>query len=199
VFPARFFQGPVKHLVFQIFGAQPALAVGQRVTSNIVEGRPASEGIGEAYGQGVVGGLVPALGHKVVSRFLPTRAPSRSKGNQPPAQPIIPSFKDGTFSISDWTNYPDFLRKPDGPFRLLEGEEYEAARSAADRANQRIHRAEPAAHKNMQVHEIHPVKFGGSPTDRANKIVLPAGTHRLANRWWDRLRWNLLRDKAKRS
>ncbi len=56
VFPARFFQGPVKHLVFQIFGAQPALAVGERVTRNIVEGRPATEGVGEAYGQGVVGG-----------------------------------------------------------------------------------------------------------------------------------------------
>ncbi len=76
VFPARFFQGPVKHLVFQIFGAQPALAMGERVTRNIVEGRPATEGVGEAYGQGVVGGLTPALGHAVVQRILPSRMPS---------------------------------------------------------------------------------------------------------------------------
>ncbi len=76
VFPARFFQGPVKHLVFQIFGVQPALAVGERVTRNIVEGRPATEGVGEAYGQGVVGGLTPALGHKVVNWLLPRRAPA---------------------------------------------------------------------------------------------------------------------------
>jgi hypothetical protein len=76
VFPARFFQGPVKHLVFQIFGAQPALAVGERVTRNVVEGRPATEGVGEAYGQGVVGGLTPALGHKVVSWLSPKRAPA---------------------------------------------------------------------------------------------------------------------------
>jgi hypothetical protein len=76
VFPAPFFQGPVKHLVFQIFGVQPALAVGERVTRNIVEGRPATEGVGEAYGQGVVGGLTPALGHAVVSRLLPKRAPA---------------------------------------------------------------------------------------------------------------------------
>jgi hypothetical protein len=74
-FPARFFQSPVKQLVFQIFGAQPALAVGQRVTSNIVDGRPATEGIGEAYGQGVVGTAVPALGHTMVRGFLPTRTP----------------------------------------------------------------------------------------------------------------------------
>ena len=75
VFPARFFQGPVKHLVFQIFGAQPALAMGERVTRNIGEGRPATEGLGEAYGQGVVGGLTPALGHAVVNWLLPRRAP----------------------------------------------------------------------------------------------------------------------------
>jgi hypothetical protein len=199
VFPARFFQGPVKQLVFQIFGAQPALAVGERATRNIVEGKPVTEGLGEAYGQSVTGTLTPALGHKMVSRLLPTRAPLRAEGDQQPGELNPLPFKEGSFSIRDWTDYPDFLRKPEGPFRLLEGEDYEAARYAADRANQRIRRADPAAHKDMQVHEIHPVKFGGNPTDRANKIVLPAGTHRLANRWWDRLRWNLLRDKAKRS
>jgi hypothetical protein len=76
VFPARFFKGPVKQLVLRIFGAQPALAVAERATKNIVEGKPATEGLGEAYGQGVVGGLTPALGHKVVSWLLPRRAPA---------------------------------------------------------------------------------------------------------------------------
>ena len=80
-FPARFFQSPVKHLVFQMFGAQPALAVGQRVASNIVEGRPATEGIEDAYGQGVVGTAIPVLGHKVVGSLLRTRVPA---GNQEP-------------------------------------------------------------------------------------------------------------------
>ena len=77
VFPARFFQNPVKQLVFQIFGAQPALAVGERATRNIVDGRPVSEGLGEAYGQGVVGTAIPALGHGVVGPFLPERVPAR--------------------------------------------------------------------------------------------------------------------------
>jgi hypothetical protein len=87
VFPARFFQGPVKQLVFQIFGAQPALAVAERATRNIVEGRPATEGLGEAYGQGVVGAAIPALGHDAVKSGLPARAP---EGNRSPElAPVI--------------------------------------------------------------------------------------------------------------
>jgi hypothetical protein len=91
-FPARFFQSPVKHLVFQIFGAQPALSVGQRVTSNIVEGRPVTEGLGEAYSQGVVGSAIPALGHGVVGRFLPSRA---AAGRQESSGPRFDKPADG--------------------------------------------------------------------------------------------------------
>jgi hypothetical protein len=29
----------------------------------------------------------------------------------------------------------------------------------------------------MHIHEIQPVKFGGSPTDPANKMLLPAAEH----------------------
>jgi hypothetical protein len=109
-FPARFFQSPVKHLVFQIFGAQPALAVGQRFTSNIVDGRPATEGIGEAYGQGVVGSAIPALGHAAVRPFLPKRAPTTN--DQRPAEPITPPYEEGSFSFNDWTGYPPNLAAP---------------------------------------------------------------------------------------
>jgi hypothetical protein len=66
----------VKQLVFQMFGAQPAFAVGNRVASNIVEGRPATDGVDEAYGQGVVGTAVPALGHTLVRPFLPKGTPA---------------------------------------------------------------------------------------------------------------------------
>jgi hypothetical protein len=183
VFPARFFQSPVKQLVFQMFGAQPALAVGQRVASNIVEGRPATEGIGEAYGQGVVGTAVPALGHTMVRPFLPTRAPAANSRRS--AEPITPPYREGSFSISDWTGYPDHIPKPTGPFRLLQGEEYQAARKAANRANQRIRRSAPELYRDKEVHEIHTVKFGGSPTDRANKVVLSKEDHRPVTDWWE--------------
>jgi hypothetical protein len=85
VFPARFFQSPVKQLVFQMFGAQPALSVGQRVTSNIVEERPATEGLGAAYGQGVIGTAIPALGHGAVRPFLPRQLPIRRPSIDEPA------------------------------------------------------------------------------------------------------------------
>ena len=31
--------------------------------------------------------------------------------------------------------------------------------------------------KGLQIHEVHPVKFGGSPTDPANKIYLSPTAH----------------------
>ncbi len=39
----------------------------------------------------------------------------------------------------------------------------------------------------MDIHEIHPVKFGGSPTDPANKILLPRTTHSPYTTWWGRV------------
>jgi hypothetical protein len=95
-FPVRFFQSPVKQLVSQMFGVQPTLAVGQRVTSNIVEGRPLTEGLGEAYSQGVVGTAIPALGHAVVRRFLPRQVPAgkqefRRPNSDEPASGLSPA------------------------------------------------------------------------------------------------------------
>lgn len=34
------------------------------------------------------------------------------------------------------------------------------------------------------VHEIEPVKFGGSPTDPANKIALTVDEHKQYNAFW---------------
>ena len=79
-FPIRFFQGPVKQLLFQAFGVQPAFSVAQRATENVVGGRPIGEGLGEAYGDGVVGTLTPALGHAGVNRILPRRGSSSGRG-----------------------------------------------------------------------------------------------------------------------
>jgi hypothetical protein len=108
-------------------------------------------------------------------------------------------IKPGSFSIRDWSGYPEYLPRPKGPFRLLEGEEYRKSRDAADRTNQKRRRADPVAHEGKQIHEIHTVKFGGSPDDPENKILLSPKDHRVANTWWDRRKWNLLRDKQKRS
>jgi RHS repeat-associated protein len=92
-------------------------------------------------------------------------------------------YERGEFSIIDWTGYPDGAPRPAGPFRLLNGEEYDAARRAADRANERLHNADPSL-AGKHIHENHPVKFGGDPVDPANKTPLLPTDHYQYNRFW---------------
>lgn len=91
----------------------------------------------------------------------------------------------GSFNISDWSQYPSWAPRPSGPFRLLFGQEYEAARSAANAVNAALRRAAPEAFAGKQIHEIHPV--GGSPTDLANKIALTPTEHAELTRFWNHL------------
>lgn len=100
------------------------------------------------------------------------------------------SIKQGEFSINNWEGYPNNGPKPDGPFRLLEGEEYQNARKAANNANTALHRKDPEL-KGKQIHEIHPVKFGGSPTDNAKKIPLSPKEHAEYTRYWNNLMRNI--------
>ena len=92
----------------------------------------------------------------------------------------------GLFSIWKWSGYPKGMPRPKGPFRLLEGDEYAAARKAANAANRAIHKADPSL-ADKQIHEIHPVKFGGSPTDASNKIPLSQKEHTPLTNWWNLL------------
>lgn len=106
---------------------------------------------------------------------------------------IAKDIEPGSFSISDWNGYPASVPRPQGPFRLLEGAEYDAARSAANAANSTLRRQQGLIGQSVDIHEIHPVKFGGSATDSANKVVLPRDVHRQqVTPWWNRL----LRDLA---
>jgi hypothetical protein len=90
----------------------------------------------------------------------------------------------GSFSIRDWSGYPEGLAKPQGPFRLIEGAEYKAARNAANAANRAMHQANPAL-KGLQIHEIQPVRFGGSPINPANKVPLTPPVHSQYTNWWN--------------
>jgi hypothetical protein len=95
-------------------------------------------------------------------------------------------YADGSYEITDWSGYPDGVPQPEGPFRLREGDDYKNARNAADNKNQSIHRNNPAL-KDKQIHEIKPVKHGGSPTDPANKVALSPAQHRLFTTFWNRI------------
>jgi RHS repeat-associated protein len=90
------------------------------------------------------------------------------------------------FTIKDWTGYPEGQPKPDGELRVVEGKEYENARKQANTANQQLHQDNPSF-KGQQIHEIKPVKFGGSPTATANKVVLPLTEHRKATSFWSKI------------
>lgn len=100
---------------------------------------------------------------------------------------------EGEFSIIDWTGYPDDLPKPSGPFKILDGVEYDNARKAANNANAKIHRNNPDL-KGMDIHEIQPVKFNGSPIDPENKIPLKRSEHSKVTSWWNKFQKRFLRN-----
>ncbi len=95
------------------------------------------------------------------------------------------TVKTGEFFIDDWNGYPD-APKPDGPFRILEGTEYTDSRNLANKTNANIHRNRPDL-KGTQIHEMHPVKFGGSPTDIDNKIALSPKEHAKYTAFWNKV------------
>jgi len=100
------------------------------------------------------------------------------------------ALREGSFSIADWSGYPANVPKPTGPFNLLEGAEYDAARAEANAANRAMHQADPSLN-GLQLHEIQPVKFGGSPTDPLNKIPLTPQQHAPVTTWWNQLQRNI--------
>jgi filamentous hemagglutinin len=69
------------------------------------------------------------------------------------------------------------MPRPDGALRVLSGDEYAAARALANETNAGIRAANGLEGSGLQIHEIQPVKFGGSPTDMANKMLLPTAEH----------------------
>jgi hypothetical protein len=93
----------------------------------------------------------------------------------------------GSFPIHDWTGYPDSVPKPEEALRLVEESEYNSARAAADKANGAIRQSDPSANAGKQIHEIKPVKFGGSPTDQANKVAVTPDVHSTLTGWWNKL------------
>lgn len=82
---------------------------------------------------------------------------------------------------------------PEGPFRTVVGEEYQVARSTANKINTQLHSEAGSALKGLDIHEIQPAKFGGSPVDLANKIALPREWHAQYSTWWLRLQRSIER------
>ena len=93
---------------------------------------------------------------------------------------------DGEIEITDWDEYPENGPRPDGKLKLIDGDEYSEARDMANKANRRYHRQNPSC-KGQDIHEVHPVKFGGSPTNTSNKIPLPRSEHSEYTNFWNKI------------
>ena len=118
-------------------------------------------------------------------RLNAQRNAGAGKGNESGNKSGRETVKIDEFFIDDWTGYPD-APKPDGPFRILEGTEYTDARNLANKTNANIHRNRPDL-KGTQIHEMHPVKLGGSPTDIDNKIALSPKEHAKYTAFWNKV------------
>jgi hypothetical protein len=114
LFPLKFFNGPVRNAVFQIF-AQPAVAAAHQATSNVIEGQPLSQNLGEATAEGVSGLAVPAigrgtaaLGHRAITGQWPGAGPTPV---EPPTREMLETSAEHKFDTlhSDPTVYDDQL------------------------------------------------------------------------------------------
>lgn len=106
----------------------------------------------------------------------------------------VDDIPTGSFNITElgFRGYPEGIPRPQGPFRLLEGAEYDAARRAANKANNQIRIDKGLRGQPVDVHEIAPVKFDGSPINPANKIIIDRALHRQqVTPWWNQLLHNI--------
>jgi hypothetical protein len=98
-------------------------------------------------------------------------------------------LKPGSFSVIDWGTLPEHLR-PTGPLNLLQtgSDELVAAQRAKALANDALRSSLDLRGVPMDIHEIQPVKFGGSPTDLGNKTLVPRDFHQqVVTPFWNQL------------
>jgi filamentous hemagglutinin len=86
-----------------------------------------------------------------------------------------------------WADFPAGVPRPSGPINLIDGLMYDAAVAAKKAANRPLSEGFGLGPAGYDVHEIVPVKYGGSPTDLANKAGVYRPIHRQVTAWFNRL------------
>lgn len=104
-FPARLAEGPLKQAAFQAFGVQPAISASEQVAQNVIQGKPATEGVGGAYARGAVGAAIPAAGHAILGSAFKERESIQDTRAQ---DPVLSRLGDPEGKSAGWI--PDLNR-----------------------------------------------------------------------------------------
>ncbi len=107
---------------------------------------------------------------------------------------LTPKYENVPPSMMQRFPRPDVVPYPSGDINLRTGSVYKSARQLADRINKTLRRGFQTGQAGQDIHEINPVKLGGSPTDLANKMGLPRPLHRQVTAWFRELQ-NLIEGK----
>ena len=107
--PLRIAGGPLKQIMFQAFGIQPALSVANKATSNIITDQPITQDMWNAITEGVVMAAVPAVGHAIVNKALGVKPPS-PRMSDPDMQAVANRIVDGPDNVRH-SNFDEFYTK----------------------------------------------------------------------------------------
>ena len=105
----------------------------------------------------------------------------------------VANVRPGDFSIIDWSGFPEHpdipkeVLRPRSPVRIVSTEDNASARRLAEVLHKELRRKWGLVGKDVEIHDIQPLKFGGSPTDLSNKIVLDSEFHQQVSAWWKKL------------
>jgi hypothetical protein len=162
----------------------------ERIPEEEVENEPANQVAGVLQRQ--LNEVAPGVGDARPLGYRYTRSDIENLESRLAAAKAGTGDGSRPFSVIDWRGYPEGVPKPEGSVNPISGREYEQARQAANNANRAIRRSDPEAVKGRQIHEIKPVKMGGSPVDPSNKVSVDPSTHTQLNTFWQRILnwWN---------
>jgi hypothetical protein len=135
-------------------------------------------------GGGIAGAAARIVGASIISKLGKENAEKLAKL----AGQIKDKIRRGeSFDIPEFPGYPEGVSKPSGPFKYRTQAETEAARNLARRANDKFRKDNPSLPENTEIHHIHPLKWGGDPSDPANLEPLLDTTHTEVTNWWNAL------------
>ncbi|HWK44928.1 MAG TPA: phosphoribosyltransferase [Stellaceae bacterium] len=143
------FKGAVQNLMLQAFGVQPGVAMAQKATQNVEDGRPIGEGVVDAIPGAVVGTALPAAAHAAVKGMVGGGAAPAAGGDAavdapvagapaaPQAEADQPPPPVRTAFAPD---FPDVVIQKPGPQSLtkLYPEDYPAAKAGDIEAASRV-------------------------------------------------------------